>query len=83
MQKGGCWPQYQRGIKVCTEDYPFSPTMYRYLNSGAWMSYAKEATALLETVIEKANKGKEGSKAFNKLNDQVCTYVPMYLSVCI
>ena len=70
---GGCWPQISRGIEACKDYYPKSPTLYRYLNSGSWMGYAKNARELLSAVISEGTMG-EG-EAFNKLNDQVSVWV--------
>jgi hypothetical protein len=41
------------------------PDFGRFLNSGAWMGYAKNARELLRAVIA------EGGAGFSKLNDQV------------
>ena len=69
----GCWPQVvqdqQRGYKkkghICNDLYPASPTPYKFLNSGAWMGYAKAAEGLLAAVVKRAN-----SQYGMKTNDQ-------------
>eukprot|EP00616_Rhizochromulina_sp_CCMP1243_P009141 CAMPEP_0118986668 /NCGR_PEP_ID=MMETSP1173-20130426/42590_1 /TAXON_ID=1034831 /ORGANISM="Rhizochromulina marina cf, Strain CCMP1243" /LENGTH=438 /DNA_ID=CAMNT_0006937465 /DNA_START=101 /DNA_END=1414 /DNA_ORIENTATION=- len=68
----GCWPQVvkdkDRGLPegtICNTLYPPSPTPYRFLNSGAWIGYARQAEHLLEAVVAKAN-----SEFGMKTNDQ-------------
>lgn len=67
---GSCWPQIQRGMAVCTRDYPPSPTLYRYLNSGAWMGYAKDAAELLYEVMSSTGRDPD-NEILNQMNDQV------------
>jgi procollagen-lysine,2-oxoglutarate 5-dioxygenase len=68
----GCWPQviqdkakgYRKG-HICNTLYPKSPTPYKFLNSGAWMGYARAAEGLLAAVVKRAN-----SEYGMKTNDQ-------------
>lgn len=46
----GCWPHVMEDLSICLTKYPPSPTPYRYLNSGAWMGYARPATLMLEEI---------------------------------
>ena len=40
----GCWPQGTRDRgRTCRDEYPPSPTPYRYLNSGSWAGKASVA----------------------------------------
>lgn len=60
----GCWPQvtYTDGYRICTEVYPPSPTMYRYLNSGVYIGYA--------WAVKKLFKALEKEKIERNTNDQ-------------
>jgi hypothetical protein len=60
----GCWPHVMDDVKICTDKYPQSPTPYRYLNSGTWIGYAKQARDMLAEVIRLAGKN------FDNANDQ-------------
>ena len=60
----GCWPHVIEDVNVCLHKYPISPTPYRFLNSGTWIGYAKEATAMLGEVI------KDAGNNFEQANDQ-------------
>ena len=52
----GCWPHVIEDPAICLKQYPNppSPSPYRYLNSGAWIGYADEASKLLSDVQIKA-----------------------------
>lgn len=49
-----CWPFRLRpelqnyGDYMCEEQYPISPTKWRYLNGGVWMSYVDAGIRYLE-----------------------------------
>jgi hypothetical protein len=60
----GCWPHVMDEPRVCQTGYPLSPTPYRYLNSGTWIGYAKNAKIMLEEVIQLAGNN------FGNANDQ-------------
>lgn len=60
----GCWPHVMDNPQACVTGYPKAPTPYRYLNSGTWIGYAKNAAAMLEEVI------KEAGSDFKNANDQ-------------
>ena len=51
---GGCWPHVMEDLNICLKTYPYSPTPYRYLNSGTWIGYAKSATEMLSNIILEA-----------------------------
>lgn len=69
----GCWPHVIEDVNVCLHKYPSSPTPYRYLNSGTWIGYAKEATEMLAEVIRGAGNN------FAQANDQKLV-ADMYIS---
>ena len=61
----GCWPHIMENHgRACFDNYPLSPTPYRYLNSGAWVGKALNAKNMLFEVIEKAGNN------FKNANDQ-------------
>ena len=61
----GCWPHIiENKGKACFEDYPKSPTPYRYLNSGTWIGRAAPAAKMLIAVMESAGGD------FKNANDQ-------------
>ena len=67
----GCWPgvMVDRG-RSCVEEYPPSPTPFRYLNSGSYIGRAATIASFLRAVTERAaERGKQGS-GFHKLRDQ-------------
>jgi len=62
----GCWPQILRGRAACYDDYPESPTLYRYLNSGSWLGYAFHAEKLLDKMVKVAKSVTDNAN----VNDQ-------------
>jgi hypothetical protein len=73
----GCWPQIQRDRgqpdwgSVCLNDYPASPTPYRYLNSGQWIAQKKNALEIMETLMSEAHVyAKKYDVPVSKINDQ-------------
>lgn len=62
----GCWPQIANpgGAETCNVKYPASPTKYRFLNSGQWMSRAADAAHLLNWIVNSTASYNDG------LNDQ-------------
>ena len=59
MGERGCWPDADMGPvghRFCSEQYPKSPTPYRYVNSGVWMGRAAAAFRLL-TVLSAYTPG--------------------------
>lgn len=60
----GCWPHIMEDENICLHRYPPSPTPYRYLNSGTWIGYAKQAKEMLAEVIRLAGQN------FDNANDQ-------------
>lgn len=50
----GCWPDWDmgpHGRRFCEQQYPASPTPYRYVNSGVWMGHAAVAARLLTELV--------------------------------
>ncbi|CEP02364.1 DUF5672 domain-containing protein [Plasmodiophora brassicae] len=50
----GCWPFMDGrpdGERICQDEYPASPTPYRYLNSGGWIGYAGAAVKAFEEMM--------------------------------
>jgi len=70
----GCWPQIARDNgkgSICLDDYPTSPTPYRYLNSGQWIAPAGKALEIFEALIEEAKVySKRYHVPISKINDQ-------------
>lgn len=60
----GCWPHIMEDPNICLHKYPPSPTPYRFLNSGTWIGFAKEATEMLAEVMIEAGQN------FANANDQ-------------
>jgi hypothetical protein len=60
----GCWPHIAEDPNICYQAYPASPTSARYLNSGTWIGYAKEASVMLKAVMQ------EAGTSFDNANDQ-------------
>jgi hypothetical protein len=59
MGERGCWPDADMGPvghRFCSEEYPTSPTPYRYVNNGVWMGHAAAAFRLL-TVLSAYTPG--------------------------
>lgn len=60
----GCWPHLAIDANICENDYPKSPTPYRFLNSGAWIGYAGKMRNLLRDVLVEIGTN------FTNANDQ-------------
>ncbi len=53
----GCSPQSDYDPMLCLHDYPSAPTLYRYLNSGAWIGLARDVRRFLQAVLSDAGEG--------------------------
>lgn len=53
----GCWPfiVHKNGNDICLNQFPKSPTDYRYINSGMWAARAYAAEDLIRRIMERNN----------------------------
>lgn len=63
----GCWPfiAHKNGDDICLNQFPKSPTDYRYINSGMWGARAYAAEDLLRRIMER-----NSLKMVQKMSDQ-------------